>query len=227
MPFKEQNRRDSWPPTIVRLRNNDSTPIDDIDENPFAYFLTSTSPRGSETECDYFEDLTAGIESDDEVRTPIREVSPSAIQRIPFETKDDSRSSTKDIESFPVPLTLRDFTLSHESKKHDKTLQKQQMGNLDYPTPSLRGRHTIRLTSSRLGRGRGMVRSLSATRAHSWREPSPEVYPIPEEREEAEQDLSPQLYSDVHGHKRDSAVRGEAVVANATKVKKRVRWALP
>jgi hypothetical protein len=225
MPFKEQNRRDSWPPTIVHLQDDDSTPIDDIDENPFVYFLTSPSPEDAEDEPDYFEDLTAGIEAENEIRTLVREVSPSAIQRIPLEAEDDSCSSTKDHRSFAMPLSLRDFTLAHESKKHDKKMQKQQVGDRNCPTQALRGR---RLTSSRTSRGRGKARSLSAPRAHSWREPSPEVYSIPEEREDTELDVTPQLSSNTHADKAEPVLKETTIIVNAMKrVKKRVRWALP
>jgi hypothetical protein len=225
MPFKEQSRRDSWPPTIIHL--DDSSAIDDIDEDPFPYFLTSPAPEdtGDETSC--FEDLTAGIEAGNEAGTSVREVSPSAIQRAPFQAEGDSYSSKKNIKSFGISLGLRGLRLARELRKHNR-VDGQRVDGLNVPTSTARGRNNIRLTSRRESRGRGKARSLSTPRAHSWREPSPEVYPIPEEREDAEPELTPQPSSDIHVQAEGPMSRKkDRAIDTKTEVKKTVRWALP
>jgi hypothetical protein len=220
--FKEVNRRDSWPPTILRLHEDD-TSEEEIDVNPFAYFLTSPPPE-EDDEIDFFEDLSAGIESENECKTPVREVSPSSLQRIPLETVDDAHAG----KGFAIPLSLRDFTLAHENKKKDKANRKA-VAEFDHmpPTPTLRGRGIVRLTPSR-GRGQVRSRSLSNLRPHSWREPSPDVWSIPEEKEDTELEDVPLLSLDVMED--DSAqvsAAEEAVIFEEPvrkKVKKRVHW---
>ena len=112
--FKEVNRRDSWPPTILRLHDDDLSP-EEIDANPFAYFLTSPGPEDDD-EYEYYEDLSAGIEASNEPKTPVREVSPSSLQRTPSETAEDSHAS----KGFAIPLSLRDFSIAHSNSKKEK-----------------------------------------------------------------------------------------------------------
>lgn len=225
MPFKgaykEANRRDSWPPTILRLHEDDISE-DEIDANPFAYFLTNPSPEDDD-DIDFFEDLSAGIEAENEPRTPIREVSPSSLQRTPLETVDDSHAGR----GFAVPLSLRDFTLAHENKKKEKASRKAA-AELDRipPTPTLRGRGMARLTPNR-GRGQARSRSLSSPRPHSWREPSPDVWSILEEKEDAGLDDVPPLSLDAAEDSAQVSSAEEAIIFDEPpkkKGKKRVHW---
>lgn len=225
--FKEINRRDSWPPTILRLHEDDLSP-EEIDTNPFAYFLTSPTPEDDE-DYEYFEDLSAGIEASNEPTTPVREVSPSSLQRTPLETADDSHVGR----AFGLPLSLRDFTLAHSPSKKDK---KSLPDATDFgqpsppPTPALRGRGMVRLAPNR-GRGQTRSRSLSSPRPHSWREPSPDVWSIPEEREDTGLDDVPPLSLDWAEDSAQASGAEEAVIFEEPthlpakkKAKKRVHW---
>lgn len=226
--FKEVNRRDSWPPTILRLHDDDLSP-EEIDANPFAYFLTSPGPDDDD-EYEYFEDLSAGIEASNEHKTPVREVSPSSLQRMPLETDDDSHAG----KGFALPLSLRDFALAHsDSKKEKKALHR--MADPDHtpqtpPTPALRGRGTVRLAQTARGRGHTRSRSLSSPRPHSWREPSPDVWSIPEEKEDTGLDDVPSLSLDWQEDSAQASGAEEALVFEEPtelvkkKTKKRVHW---
>jgi hypothetical protein len=225
--FKEVNRRDSWPPTILRLHEDDLSP-EEIDANPFAYFLTSPTPEDDD-DYEYFEDLSAGIEATNESTTPVREVSPSSLQRAPLETADDSHAG----KAFALPLSLRDFALAHSNSKKEK---KAILNTTDFghpsppPTPALRGRGTVRLAPNR-GRGQTRSRSLSSPRPHSWREPSPDVWSIPEEKEDTSLDNVPPLSLDLAEDSAQASGAEEALIfeeptelEKKKKPKKRVHW---
>lgn len=232
MPFTEPNRRDSWPPTILRLHDDYEGTIspEEIDEDPFAYFLTSPTPEEDE-DFDIFEDLSAGIEAPDKPNTPVREVSPSSLQRTPLDIEDDSYLGL----GIAVPLSLRDFSLAHEKKKSEKSNRK----HLSAQAPALRVRRTVRLAANHTIRSRGhaRTRSHSAPRPHSWREPSPDVWSIPEEKEDMDVDDVPLLSGDedppagtveVTGSAKDEPRRkGEVMMVDTSpqKIKKRVHWA--
>ncbi|KFY18950.1 hypothetical protein V491_04648, partial [Pseudogymnoascus sp. VKM F-3775] len=83
MPSHHLIRRDSWPPTILRLGHDGSPDISDTDANPFAYFLEPVVASDVDDNEDYL-DLSAGIESDDTKTPKVREVSPSSLQRLPI-----------------------------------------------------------------------------------------------------------------------------------------------
>lgn len=181
MPFNELQRRDSWPPTILRIHEEDADEINPIDLDPFSYFLTSPD------ELDDDEDLSAGIESATKP-TQVREVSPSSLQRSPrpFEDDDDD-----DDEFFlAMPFIIKDPT--SEGRKSRAAKRADGLTGLGISLPkhlrSSRGRPAVRLApSSRSGRGRGQTRSLSARRPHSWRVPSPDLGSIMEEKEREEE----------------------------------------
>jgi hypothetical protein len=227
--FKEVNRRDSWPPTILRLHEDDLSP-EEIDANPFAYFLTSPALE-EDDEYEYFEDLSAGIEASNEPKTPVREVSPSSIQRAPLETTEDFHAG----KGFAMPLSLRDFSIAHSnSKSEKKALNRTAEPNYipqTPPTPAIRGRGIIRLTPNR-GLGRTRSRSLSSPRPHSWREPSPDVWSIPEEKDDTGMDDVPPLSLDWAEDSAQASSAEEAVVFEEPtepvkkKAKKRVHWGL-
>ncbi|KAH7412848.1 hypothetical protein BKA64DRAFT_637534 [Cadophora sp. MPI-SDFR-AT-0126] len=187
MPIHELQRRDSWPPTVVRIHDDD-TEEDPIDEDPFSFFLTS--PEDLDDFLD--EDLSAGIETPDS-SSPVREVSPSALQRSPLPDED---SDEDDSFGLAMPLSLKDFTRKHASSNGRKSRAGQRTDDLkglgialppNAEFSASRGRAKVRLTPPpRNGRGRGQTRSLSARRPQSWRLPSPDIYSIKEERESDE-----------------------------------------
>jgi hypothetical protein len=84
-----RSRRDSWPPTQVRLeptRSTKSNPLpslDDIDNDPLTYFLTPTPLLDGGDDDEYFDDalfdFDAGIEDASAPRLFVRSVSPSTL----------------------------------------------------------------------------------------------------------------------------------------------------
>jgi len=227
MPFNELQRRDSWPPTVFHILEDEADTIEAIDDNPFAYFLTS--PEDDE---DDLEDLSAGIEAGDEPKTRVRAISPSALQRVPLEDNEESFGMA-------IPLNLRDFTIAHMKTRESLAPQQPVAGpRIVIAVPEFtapRGRATVRLTSTRRGRGRGQTRSLSATRPHSWREPSRGVWPIPEERESDDGEDSKAETKAASTDQQET--RAETTVETGIKIvdkivplpklKKRVHWAFP
>lgn len=228
MPQSHPSRRDSWPPTIVRLfddelntipDNDQDEDIDLIDSNPFEYFLTS--PEDATPDDDYFSDLSAGIEDPlDDPSTPVREISPSSLQRLALPTTEQEEDCQIDTagQGYAVPMSLHDFTRSHAASKKNPKRQPgagasdAATGSDAPPSPSQssaapRGRRTVRLGPTNRGRGK----SLESPRPHSWREPSPDVWSIPEEGE------TPGLSADE-----------EAMVLEKEppKKKKKVHWAI-
>ncbi|KAL2064293.1 hypothetical protein VTL71DRAFT_4787 [Oculimacula yallundae] len=190
MPIHELQRRDSWPPTVVRLRD-DETEEDPIDDDPFSFFLTS--PEDIDDFLD--EDLSAGIETPESIHSPVREISPSDLQRAPL-LDADSDEDEDDSFGLAMPLSLKDFTRKHTSSSGRKSRaghRNDDLQGLGITLPSnakflaSRGRAKVRLTPPpRNGRGRGQTRSLSARRPQSWRLPSPDIYSIKEEKESDE-----------------------------------------
>lgn len=189
MPFNELQRRDSWPPTVLRLHDEDHADefddVSDIDENPFSFFLTSPEDLD-----DAEEDLSAGIEtSSSSFKPTIREVSPSSLQRVPLP---DSSSDEDDDSALEMPLTLKAFTLLHTSGKKSRAGHYKSPGTgLGISIPenvALRGRSRVKLAPTRSGHGRGSgrtrARSLGSRRPQSWRLPSPDIWSIEEEKED-------------------------------------------
>lgn len=222
MPFNELLRRDSWPPTIVRINDEDAAEANPIDEDPFSYFLTSPD------ELDEEEDLSAGIESATKP-TQVREVSPSSLQHspLPFEDTDDDDDDDDDEFGLAIPLTLRHFTPRHSSGAREP-----RPTGLGISLPQLRssrGRPTVRLSPSRGARGRGQTRSLSARRPHSWRVPSPELGSITEEKEceeEAAKETEGQTKVGLSVSGPIPAELEKSKQSPKSKPKKRVHWAL-
>ena len=183
MPFNELQRRDSWPPTQIRLHDEEPENLDGIDEDPISFFLTSPEDIDIDDE-----DLSAGIEGSPESKSPVREVSPSTLQRHPLDDPDDDEDFTFGL---AMPMSLKDFTSTHNSGRKSRIGQRaeDELKGLGIAIPEFsatRGRPKVRLTPSRSGRGRGQTRSLSARRPQSWREPSPDIWSIKEEREDCD-----------------------------------------
>jgi len=215
MPFNELQRRDSWPPTILRINDASVDDIQDIDEDPFSFFLTSAD------DLDDDEDLSAGIESSKSPQQ-VREISPSALQHspLPFEDDDDDEDF-----GLSMPLSLKDFTQRHSGDgRRSRASQRAEDGlaGLGISLPELRssrGRPTVRLS-----RGRGQTRSLSARRPHSWRMPSPDLGSIKEERESDEEKIDIVPVPEMSMSAPATSKIGEAM-AKKPKPKKRVHWA--
>lgn len=187
MPFNELQRSDSWPPTIIRLSQDEPDDITAaIDENPFAYFLTS--PEDMDDFLDD-EDLSAGIETPDSGKSPVREVSPSSLQRAPDHVEEEVDDDEEVDFGMAIPLTLKEFAMRHSSGRQSRTSKRtdDDLTGLGIAIPA-RGRAKVRLVPAGSGRGRGRTRSLSARRPQSWREPSPDIWSIEEEEENGEKD---------------------------------------
>jgi len=240
MPIHELTRRDSWPPTQVHLQSSPSHPShpehdDSIDENPFAFFLTS--PEEIDID-DYLsdEDLSAGIETP-ESKSPVREVSPSALQRNPLpEDEDDEEEEYEFGFGLAIPLSLKDFTKNTSSGRKSRTgnrSKEEELHGLGISIPefSARGRAKVRLVPVRNGRGRGLrqSRSLSARRPQSWRAPSPEIFSIREERESDEEKGVVKIDEEMYSASAPASSHIGGIMASPKtkpKEKKRVHWAL-
>ncbi len=191
MPFSELQRSDSWPPTVIRVTPDEPEDIvAAIDENPFAYFLTS--PEDIDEYLDE-ENLSAGIETPDSGKSPMREVSPSSLQRTKDHVKEEDEDDDDEDEvdfGIAIPRTLKELTMRHSSGRESRAGKRAEdnLKGLGIAIPA-RGRAKVRLVPSDSGRGRGRTRSLSARRPQSWREPSLDIWSIEEEEEEgAEED---------------------------------------
>ena len=223
MPYNELQRRDSWPPTIIRLHDEGEENLDNIDEDPISFFLTS--PEDIDEFLDD-EDLSAGIETPDS-HTPVREVSPSTLQRMPLSDDNDEDDETFGL---AMPMTLKDFTLKHTSGRKSRAgTRPDELKGLGINIPEFaasRGRPKVRLTPSRSGRGRGQTRSLSARRPQSWREPSPDIWTIKEERESDDEAKAEggRVETPVSMSAPASTNPG-AMMTPSPKPKKRVHWA--
>jgi hypothetical protein len=231
MPFNELQRRDSWPPTVLYIRDEDVDDTDPIDEDPLSFFVTS--PEDIDIEDD--EDLSAGIESSKPKSSQVQEVSPSTIQKPspPFPLDDDDDDEDED-DAFglAMPLSLKDFTRRYVSDgKKSRSTQSTEDGLLGLgiaiPITTVRGRATVRLTPSRSGRGRGQTRSLSARRPRSWQEPNPDLGSIMEEREGDEENK----LGVANASRQELSLNAPATLymeqaaAPPAKPKKRVHWA--
>lgn len=225
MPFNEPSRRDSWPPTILRIREEEAGDAEAINENPFSFFLTTPEDMD---DMDDDEDLSAGIESRSSKSPQVREVSPSDIQRSPLPLEDEDEDD--DVEfGMAMPLSLKDFTRKHTNDgrtfRAGKRAEEDLTGlGITIPTSAVRGRASVQLTPSRTGRGRGRARSLSARRPRSWRAPSPDLGSIVEERESDEETKIGFL--PVEKYSTSAPATSYITQAVTPKPKKKVHWAL-
>jgi len=227
MPFNELQRRDSWPPTVLRIREEEPDVIDPIDEDPFSFFLTSPE----DIDIDDDEDLSAGIESSKSKSPQIQEVSPSTIQKhSPPMHLDDDEDEDEDF-GLAMPLSLRDFSRRQSSDgRKSRSTQRPEDAltglGIAIPITAVRGRATVRLTPSRSGRGRGQTRSLSARRPRSWRAPSPDLGSITEERESDEEGkLCVEVATKELSVSAPATSYMDQAAATPVKPKKRVHWA--
>ncbi|KAI9155224.1 hypothetical protein HJFPF1_07802 [Paramyrothecium foliicola] len=241
MPTESEmrSRRDSWPPTQVRLNpfrpaKDEPRPLlDDMDDDPFNYFLTPAP--GVEEDLDVHLDFDAGIENPSERKEIVRSVSPSSLEGLskpkgrPISPELDSDITTTDDEdededyirfnplNFKL-LTLSEFAIDGVRRRTKSNRPVARPNRLlqaaSFPGPQPRGR-------GGLARGRPVQpRSLSASRGrpnHLWREPSPDVWSIEEETEE-------ELAKSDAG---DAEKDGKTVHTKTAKSFKKVRFVLP
>ncbi|KFY95962.1 hypothetical protein V498_02994 [Pseudogymnoascus sp. VKM F-4517 (FW-2822)] len=203
MPSHHLIRRDSWPPTILRLGREGPPDISDTDANPFAYFLEPAIPPSDDDNDDYL-DLSAGIESDDAKMPQVREVSPSSLQRLPI-------LSDEELEAEQAERHMHDWLSVPRRKERGGSAKGSKGGR----TGAARGRGLVRN-----GPVPGPVtRSRSAPRGRAWREPSPEIGVIAEESEDVEMEMEGGPGPNGAGKKMEERGWG--------KIKKRVHWASP
>ncbi|QUC21703.1 uncharacterized protein UV8b_05946 [Ustilaginoidea virens] len=106
MPAHMWSRRDSWPPTQLRLRlprascaRSEPRPLlDDIDENPLTYFLTpvETDKDADALTADDMLQFDAGIRDANRPRGTVRSVSPSTLDGL---SKLRARTVSPDLDS--------------------------------------------------------------------------------------------------------------------------------
>ncbi|GKT95057.1 LOW QUALITY PROTEIN: hypothetical protein Ct61P_12907 [Colletotrichum tofieldiae] len=237
---KSPPRRDSWPPTLVRLAPTtpkDYPSLDDIDEDPLTYFLTPAPDLEDADENVDMMDFNAGIEDNSprEVRqpvnigrseqgqgprvTPVPDLSDLATPDTDEEEEDYIRFAPH---GFMIPFSLRDFTIDGGkskalSKPSDVLLSPSSL-------PLTRGRPPVRS-----GGEAASGSSRSATNGRSTSGPSPDVWSIEEETEEelmSEMGSSIGFTSDI-GDVEDVAETRMDEDVEAAKPKKKVRFLLP
>lgn len=255
MPTESEmwSKRDSWPPTQVRLTSSAGSKdeprplLDDIDEDPFTYFLTPI-PDGDDDTL-HMEEMSfdAGIEDASHPRDIIRSVSPSSLSglrspQIRASSPDYDSSATMsddDDEDYIRFAPGRPGLFNMRSLSADNLRQNSRSPNFGYSasqllspasfpgSPPYRGRSQYR------ARGLALTRSLSASArtrpGHLWREPSPDVWSIEEETEE-------EIMSEVGGSSNMAGLSGAggegAKLSGSSqgvtaKPKKKVRFVLP
>jgi len=245
MPTESEmrSRRDSWPPTQVRLEQpdpkQDTEPrplLDRIEDDPLTYFLTPASPQEFE-EDDYCPmDLDAGIEDPNHPQEMVRSVSPSSLEGL--RKPDHDRPSSPECDSdMTSPDEDDDEEYIRFSTNNSRLTSSRDLDVDNRARSPLFGRSTNALLSpasfpapsrssyaAAAGR-RGRPRSLSVRRrpSHLWREPSPDVWSIEEETEEELSEMGNSM--DVTTSDReDGAVERRK---KAAKPRKRVRFVLP
>lgn len=233
MPLNALQRRESWPPTQVRLtEDHEDIDDEDLDSNPFSFFLT----RPEDVKDDEVEDIvmSAGIEGSvaaSGIPKPIiRTIEPSAEQFKRLEESavydDDDEDYIRDLRSkLAVPISLQDYMLASEQRRFNHPGRRRDRDNDRRTELSLsRGRGILKAP---YGRSRGRTRSWSgARRPHAWREPSPDVWSIPEEDEtegNEAREATPALTDD--GVERETENMPLTPLTPSGKVKKRVHWA--
>ncbi|KJZ77746.1 hypothetical protein HIM_02923 [Hirsutella minnesotensis 3608] len=238
------SRRDSWPPTQVRLNPtitkscSDPRPLlEDIDENPLTYFLTPSVDN--DTECFEDEDMIfdAGIEDSSLPREIVRSVSPSSLEGLsktrglaasPDFDSDGLTTDDDDEEDYirfspgsPSPLSsLRNMTIDGFRLRPRSPIFGRAADGLlsaaSFPAARpVRGRTAARMM--RPAQSRTMP--VRPRPGRLWREPSPDVWSIEEETEE---DVLRSQTGDAQRHE-EPVVEKKA----AAKPKKKVRFLLP
>ncbi|KAF5017796.1 hypothetical protein F66182_10247 [Fusarium sp. NRRL 66182] len=257
MPTESEmrSRRDSWPPTQMRLQPTISTktnplpPLDDIDDDPLTYFLTPAPLLEDDDLEDVMFDFDAGIEDSSSSRPIIRSVSPSTLDGLrkpglrpmsPDTSSEISESNDEDDDEDYISfspskhglLSLRDLFVNSRPPVRPKSPAFDQSSNNALLSPAaLSSSPHLRGRSRGRGRRGASSRSYSATRrpGQLWREPSPDVWSIEEETEEemmSEMGSSVGARSDTSDD--DDDVKGEKRKGKKfSKSNKKVRFVLP
>lgn len=245
MPTESEmrSRRDSWPPTQVRLRPTVSTKdeplpsLDDIDNDPLTYFLTPAPDLNDDMDHDMM-DFDAGIEDSSHPREVVRSVSPSTLDGLrkpglrpasPDSCSEIETPNDDDDEEYirftPGPnglLSLQDLFMTNiRPRPKSPAFAQSYNGHLSLASTQLRGRP----------RGRGRHgQSRHRRPGLIWREPSPDVWSIEEETEE---ELMSDMMSDVGSSVAarsdfgDDDENREHGGVKLGKQKKKVRFVLP
>ncbi|TWU74299.1 hypothetical protein ED733_005536 [Metarhizium rileyi] len=241
------SRRDSWPPTQVRLTHSSSKRseprplLEDIDENPLTYFLTPTPDNNDDIDHFNVEDILfdAGIEDPNSPREIVRSVSPSTLDGLAklrsktvspdFDsdvvTTDDECDDEDYIRFSPLrPSFLTPFraTSAEGLKLRSKSPPLGRANGFlppaaSFPAPSSPPRGRPRPT---LTRSHSLGSRLPPRARRLWREPSPDVWSIEEETEE-------DLIMGVSNTSPAFAQNNQSVQRGAAKAKKKVRFLLP
>ncbi|KAK0392087.1 hypothetical protein NLU13_1585 [Sarocladium strictum] len=243
MPTESElhSRRDSWPPTQLRLLRSSSKGEpkrlhEDIDEDPLTYFLTPTPLLEDDEILDgTMMDFDAGIEDPHHAPDMVRSVSPSSLDGL---SKPSSRSRSPDFDfDMPTPdededdedyirfvpggyssrfLSLPDFAIDGRRPRPRSPLFGRSTNMpASFPGPSSPPRGRVLHARGRLSPARSV--SARGRPGHLWREPSPDVWSIEEETEEDMESVKDE------GGKVDK-VGGSA---GEGKIKKKVRFVLP
>ncbi|KAK7418581.1 hypothetical protein QQZ08_011207 [Neonectria magnoliae] len=243
MPTESEmrSRRDSWPPTQVRLKPTISTkktplpPLDDIDDDPLTYFLTPAPDIDDDDLDAAMMDFDAGIQDTNQPREIIRSVSPSTLDGLrkpglrpvsPDTSSDitggDDDEYYDDDEDYIRFSPTRDNLLTlHDvfgggPRPKSPAFGQSSNSHLSPSSPQPRGR----------GRSHGPPRPMLSRRRPSqlWREPSPDVWSIEEETEE---ELMSDVGSSVAARSDAEDERKPRGGKKASKPKKKVRFMLP
>ncbi|WQF89710.1 hypothetical protein CDEST_14724 [Colletotrichum destructivum] len=245
---RSPSRRDSWPPTLVRLAPTipkEYPSLDDIDDDPLTYFLTPAPDLEDADEDVDMMNFDAGIE-DNSPRDIVRSVSPSTLDSLnkakgrrspPVpdlsdiatpDTDDDDDDSEDYVrfapQGFMVPFSLRDFAVDG-AKFKSRPKPSDVLLSPPFLPPS-RDRAPVRPG------GRGRQRSVSFRHQRSqrvWREPSPDVWSI---EEETEQEMVSEIGSSIGGtsdvgNAEDVPEADMDKDIEAAKPRKKVRFLLP
>ncbi|KAK1827077.1 hypothetical protein QBC39DRAFT_393951 [Podospora conica] len=232
--------------------------ISSMDDDPITYFLTPAQPShgyGDDT-MDFEMDFDAGIEDAKRPAPIVRSVSPSSLGGLslpppPRISTPPRRSESPDLDhdmpsigstpeeaeeyihfaargrpnTFGLPFSLRDFTNS-KPRKFASNPRSESPPTSHPGRPGQRLSTALRAGGSRKSRPRALTPRRSP---HAWRSPSPDVWAIEEETEEA-------LRSDMED---SGVIEGERTASTgvvhkskvidipAAKPKKRVRFVLP
>ncbi|KAI9773281.1 MAG: hypothetical protein M1835_006163 [Candelina submexicana] len=200
MSFLTHHSRHSWPP-FVHFATSPAVPQSPftnptIDEDPFSFFVSPDPSEG----IDSIDDWTAGITSSVSAHKSPSSIpvaaSASPLSRFRFHRNTyTATSSITEAAKTPTAI-LRRWTAYVEKHQPQLLFRHQTHSSSRSSSPAsspassprlgqaaTRGRGTDELAAR--ARGRTQSRSRSS-RPHSWREPSMDLYTLPEEREGGE-----------------------------------------
>ncbi|KAG9497717.1 hypothetical protein J7337_010588 [Fusarium musae] len=259
MPTESEmrSRRDSWPPTQMRLKPTLSTKnrplpsLDDIDDDPLTYFLTPAPLLDGDDMDDVLLDFDAGIEDASSPRPFVRSVSPSTLDGLrkpglrpmspgtsseisESNNEDDYDDDDEDYVSFSPSkhgglLSLRDLFANSRPPVRPKSPAFNQSTNNSLLSP------TALSSSPKLrGRSRGRGRHGASSRGHSATRRPGQLWrePSPDVwsiEEETEEEMMSEVGSSVGAQSDTSDDEAESKRRKGKKAKsnKKVRFVLP